>query len=129
MRRTKRESLNSLIIEEVVFFNYSIAERCRRNTGGWYPIKNFNSIVYLLISAMVSLFIIFLDPISTATKEQLAGTTIYGILIGTFITLVYSALFLFNRIKRDGMSIIAFILTTLNTGIILLVLAFGALFV
>lgn len=72
---------------------------------------------------------IFLDPILTATKEQLAGITIYAILIGTFITLVYSALLLFNRVKRNGMSIIAFILTTLNTVIILLVLAFGALFV
>lgn len=70
---------------------------------------------------------IFLDPIANASSEVVAGLLIYLILFGAAITLIFSILFILNKIKRNIVSIIAFVITLVNIIIIVLVLIFGSL--
>ena len=70
---------------------------------------------------------IFLDPIANASSEVVASLLIYVILFGAAIALIFSILFMFNKIKRNLVSISAFIITVINTVLIALVLIFGSL--
>ena len=70
---------------------------------------------------------VFLDPIANASSEVVAGLLIYVILFGTAITLIFSILFIVHKIKRNIVSISAFVITSINTVIIALVLVFGSL--
>ncbi|WP_217341199.1 hypothetical protein [Planococcus sp. CP5-4_UN] len=70
---------------------------------------------------------IFLDPIAIASSEVIAGLLIYLILFGAAITLIFSILFLVNKIKRNFVSIGAFVITVINTVVIAMVLIFGSL--
>ena len=70
---------------------------------------------------------VFLDPIANASSEVVAGLLIYVILIGAAITLIFSILFILNKIKRNVVSISAFVITSINMVIITLVLIFGSL--
>lgn len=83
--------------------------------------------IYLILSLAVSLLIIFLDPIANASSEVVAGLLIYVILFGAAITLIFSMLFMLNKIKRNLVSISAFVITVINTVLIALVLIFGSL--
>lgn len=80
-----------------------------------------------MLSILVSLLMIFLDPIANASSEVVAGLLIYLILFGAAITLIFSSLFILNKIKRNLVSISAFVITVINTVVIALVLIFGSL--
>ena len=80
-----------------------------------------------MLSILVSLLMIFLDPIANASSEVVAGLLIYLILFGAAITLIFSMLFILNKIKRNLVSISAFVITVINTIVIALVLIFGSL--
>lgn len=83
--------------------------------------------IYLIVSLLVSLSMVFLDPIASASSEAVAGVLIYLILFGAAITLIFSILFILNKIKRTVVSISAFVITVINTLLIALVLVFGSL--
>lgn len=70
---------------------------------------------------------IFLDPIANASSEVVAGLLIYIILFGAAITLILSILFILNKIRRNIVSTIAFVITLINIIVITLVLIFGSL--
>lgn len=89
--------------------------------------KNSRNTIYLLLSLLVSLLMVFLDPIAAASSEAVAGVLIYLILFGAAITLVFSMMFILNKIKRNLVSASAFAITFINTAIIALVLIFGSL--
>ncbi len=80
-----------------------------------------------MVSILVSLLMIFLDPIAIASSEDIAGLLIYLILFGAAITLIFSILFILNKIKRNLISMCAFVITVINTVVIALVLIFGSL--
>lgn len=80
-----------------------------------------------MLSILVSLLMIFLDPIAIASSEVVASLLIYLILFGAAITLIFSILFILNKIKRNLVSISAFVITVINTVVIALVLIFGSL--
>lgn len=94
---------------------------------GGIEIKYTVNIIYLILSLVVSLLMIFLDPIANASSEVVAGLLIYVILFGAAITLIFSMLFMLNKIKRNLVSISAFVITVINTVLIALVLIFGSL--
>ncbi|MFK8794023.1 hypothetical protein [Planococcus plakortidis] len=89
--------------------------------------KNSLNTIYLLLSLLVSLLMVFLDPIAAASSEAVAGVLIYLILFGAAITLVFSMMFILNKIKRNLVSASAFAITFINMAIIALVLIFGSL--
>ena len=89
--------------------------------------KNSLNTIYLLLSLLVSLLMVFLDPIAAASSEAVAGVLIYLILFGEAITLVFSMMFILNKIKRNLVSASAFAITFINMAIIALVLIFGSL--
>lgn len=94
---------------------------------GGIEIKNSINTIYLILSIAISLLMIFLDPIANASSEVVAGLLIYVILFGAAITLIFSMLFMLNKIKRNLVSISAFVITVINTVLIALVLIFGSL--
>ncbi|ANU20122.1 hypothetical protein BBI15_07800 [Planococcus plakortidis] len=89
--------------------------------------KNSLNTIYLLLSLLVSLLMVFLDPIAAASSEAVAGVLIYLILFGAAITLIFSMMFILNKIKRNLVSASAFAITFINMAIIALVLIFGSL--
>lgn len=94
---------------------------------GGIEIKNSINTIYLILSIAISLLMIFLDPIANASSEVVEGLLIYVILFGAAITLIFSMLFMLNKIKRNLVSISAFVITVINTVLIALVLIFGSL--
>ena len=68
-----------------------------------------------------------IDPIANAISEEVAGLLIYLILFGAAITLIYSILFILKKIKRNIVSVIAFVITLINITIIVLALIFSSL--
>ena len=89
--------------------------------------KNSLNTIYLLLSLLVSLLMVFLDPIAAASSEAVAGVLIYLILFGAAITLIFSMMFILNKIKRNLVSASAFAITFINMAIIALVLIFCSL--
>lgn len=54
--------------------------------------KNSLNTIYLLLSLLVSLLMVFLDPIAAASSEAVAGVLIYLILFGAAITFINMAI-------------------------------------
>lgn len=78
-------------------------------------IKKRINTIYLIISVLVSLLMVFLDPIANVSSEILAGLLIYFILVGEAITLIFSILFMRKKVERDIGSTIAMVLTLINS--------------
>lgn len=94
----------------------------QNNSYSW---RSYN---FLILSVVVSLSMVLLDPISVATTEQVGTAIIMFIPIGTLISIILAILTFVTKNEKKHIAFIALFVTLINVGIIAFFLVLGGSF-
>jgi len=89
---------------------------------------SWKSYIFLILSILIPVFLLLIDPISQAISEQFAVIMMLIIFLGAITSIILAILVFLDKKERKGIAYIALALTLINISIIGFFLLLGANF-